>query len=228
MDDATNNHLSHSVEDYLKAIYTLTEKGEPASTSALAQTLNLHPSTITGMIKRLANSGLLEHIRYKGVLLTETGTKEALRIIRRHRVLETYLQEKLEYTWVEVHEEAELLEHAVSDKLITRMAKVLGNPTHDPHGSPIPTPSGEVPKVHSLTLLDIDPNKSIKVEGVRDEEPKKLEYLDELGLTPGTQVQIIGRNSFDQLTTITILGSKVEKIISRELAGDIFVSIIST
>jgi len=224
MEDTANIQLSPSVEDYLKGIYTLTERGDSASTSALAQTLGVQPASITGMIKRLATLGYVEHLPYKGVQLTKNGSIEALRIIRRHRVLETYLQEKLEYTWSEVHQEADLLEHAVSDKLISRMAKVLKDPTHDPHGAPIPTESGEIPKAHLLTLLDVRPDDLAQIEAVQDEDPIKLQYLEESGLTPGVQVKIVKRNSFDQMTTVIVLASGDLQAVSRELAEDIFVS----
>jgi len=224
MEDTANIQLSPSVEDYLKGIYTLTERGDSASTSALAQTLGVQPASITGMIKRLATLGYVEHLPYKGVQLTKNGSIEALRIIRRHRVLETYLQEKLEYTWSEVHQEADLLEHAVSDKLISRMAKVLKDPTHDPHGAPIPTESGEIPKAHLLTLLDVRPDDLAQIEAVQDEDPIKLQYLEESGLTPGVQVKIVKRNSFDQMTTVIVLDSGDLQAVSHELAGDIFVS----
>jgi len=224
MEDTANIQLSPSVEDYLKGIYTLTERGDSASTSALAQTLGVQPASITGMIKRLATLGYVEHLPYKGVQLTKNGSIEALRIIRRHRVLETYLQERLGYTWSEVHQEADLLEHAVSDKLISRMAKVLKDPTHDPHGAPIPTESGEIPKAHLLTLLDIRPDDLAQIEAVQDEDPIKLQYLEESGLTPGVQVKIVKRNSFDQMTTVIVLASGDLQAVSRELAEDIFVS----
>jgi len=224
MEDPAKIQLSPSVEDYLKGIYTLTERGAPASTSALSQTLGVQPASITGMIKRLATLGYVEHAPYKGVQLTENGSREALRIIRRHRILETYLQEKLEYTWSEVHQEAELLEHAVSDKLISRMAKVLKDPTHDPHGAPIPTASGEVPEAHLLTLLDVRPDDLVQIEAVQDEDPIKLQYLEESGLTPGVQITIVKRNSFDQMTTVIVLDSGDLQAVSHELAGDIFVS----
>ena len=224
MEDPAKIQLSPSVEDYLKGIYTLTERGDPASTSALSQTLGVQPASITGMIKRLATLGYVEHLPYKGVQLTENGSREALRIIRRHRILETYLQEKLEYTWSEVHQEAELLEHAVSDKLISRMAKVLKDPTHDPHGAPIPTASGKVPEAHLLTLLDVRPDDLVQIEAVQDEDPIKLQYLEESGLTPGVQIKIVKRNSFDQMTTVIVLASGDLQAVSRELAGDIFVS----
>ena len=119
MDNKVKIQLSPSVEDYLKGIYTITERGGTASTSALAQAIGVQPASITGMIKRLANLGYVEHIPHKGVQLTENGAAEALRVIRRHRILETYLQEQLGYTWTEVHQEAELLEHTVSNKLIS-------------------------------------------------------------------------------------------------------------
>ena len=224
MEDPAKIQLSPSVEDYLKGIYTLTERGDPASTSALSQTLGVQPASITGMIKRLATLRYVEHVPYKGVQLTENGSREALRIIRRHRILETYLQEKLEYTWSEVHQEAELLEHAVSDKLISRMAKVLKDPTHDPHGAPIPTASGEVPEAHLLTLLDVIPDDLVQIEAVQDEDPIKLQYLEESGLTPGVQIKIVKRNSFDQMTTVMVLASGDLQAVSHELAGDIFVS----
>ena len=224
MEDTANIQLSPSVEDYLKGIYTLTERGDSASTSALAQTLGVQPASITGMIKRLATLGYVEHLPYKGVQLTKNGSIEALRIIRRHRVLETYLQERLGYTWSEVHQEADLLEHAVSDKLISRMAKVLKDPTHDPHGAPIPTESGEIPKAHLLTLLDVRPDDLAQIEAVQDEDPIKLQYLEESGLTPGVQVKIVKRNSFDQMTTVIVLASGDLQAVSRELAEDIFIS----
>lgn len=224
MDNNVKIQLSPSVEDYLKGIYTITERGGTASTSALAQAIGVQPASITGMIKRLANLGYVEHIPYKGVQLTKNGSAEALRVIRRHRILETYLQEQLGYTWTEVHQEAELLEHTVSNKLISRMARVLNNPTHDPHGAPIPTASGDIPKAHFLTLLDVEPNDLIRIEEVQDEDPVRLQYLEESGLTPGVLVKIMKRNSFDQMTTVTVLGSEIPTAVSRELARDVFVS----
>ena len=135
----TVRRLSRSVEDYLKAIYGLSEAGDAASTSAIAEALDVQPASVTGMVKRLADSELVEHVPYKGVRLTEQGVRDALRVLRRHRILETYLCERLAYTWDDVHEEAERLEHAASEELIEKMAAALGFPSHDPHGAPIPT-----------------------------------------------------------------------------------------
>ena len=141
MADETSG-LSRSVEDYLKVIYSLCEPGEVASTTSIAETLEVQPASVTGMVKRLAEAGYLEHVPYRGVQLTEAGKRTALRILRRHRILETYLTERLGYRWEDVHQEAERLEHAASDELIERMATALENPSSDPHGAPIPTSSG--------------------------------------------------------------------------------------
>ena len=152
MSPRQSSPLSRSVEDYLKAVYALTERGEPASTSALAEALDIQPASVTGMIKRLDETGFVEHVPYRGVRLTETGSREALRIIRRHRVLETYLSDRLGYSWDDVHHEAERLEHAASDELIDRMAAALENPSHDPHGAPIPTRAGEIASTDFVSL----------------------------------------------------------------------------
>ena len=145
---------SRSVEDYLKAIYSLSEAGDAASTSAIAETLDIQPASVTGMVKRLADSGLLEYLPYRGVRLTKPGVREALRVVRRHRILETYLCERLGFSWDDVHGEAERLEHAASDQLIEKMAAALEFPRHDPHGAPIPTSSGHIEDTNLLTLAD--------------------------------------------------------------------------
>ena len=133
--------LSHSVEDYLKVIYALNESGEAAGTSELARALDVQPASVSGMVRRLASEGLLEHVPYRGVRLTAAGVCEALRVVRRHRIIETFLARHLGFSGDDVHEEAERLEHAASDRLVDRMANALGNPATDPHGAPIPTRS---------------------------------------------------------------------------------------
>lgn len=131
--------LSRSVEDYLKVIYALNETGEAAGTSELARTLEVQPASVSGMVRRLASEGLVEHVPYRGVRLTADGAREALRVVRRHRIIETFLARHLGFSGDDVHEEAERLEHAASDRLVDRMADALGNPAQDPHGAPIPT-----------------------------------------------------------------------------------------
>jgi DtxR family Mn-dependent transcriptional regulator len=217
--------LSRSAEDYLKAIYGLTERGDTASTSAIAEVLAVQPASVTGMIKRLADAKLLEHVPYRGVRLTELGVREALRVLRRHRVIETYLCERLGYTWDDVHEEAERLEHAVSDRLVERMADALHFPSHDPHGAPIPTPSGEIEATDFLTLADAAPGVELRVRAVQDEDPDELRSLEATGLTPGAHLQVeAGQGDPDGGIAVQVGGSGGKRLtVDRELAGRIFV-----
>src|SRR3989442_12130265 len=145
-----NPPLTRSVEDYLKAIYHLSSQGGFAATSDIAAMLEVAPPSVSGMVKRLSETGLIEHVPYRGVQLTQQGRRAALKMIRRHRVLETYLTQQLGYDWGGVHEEAERLEHAVSDGLIERMADALGAPRYAPHGDPIPTAAGGTTRTRLL------------------------------------------------------------------------------
>ena len=154
---ADREMLTRSGEDYLKAIYRLSPEGRPASTSEIAHLLDLSAPSVSGMVKRLSELGLLEHIPYKGVQLTDAGRRVALRMVRRHRLIEAYLVEFLAYGWDTVHAEAERLEHAVSDTLVERMAAALGHPSVDPHGDPIPETDGSI---QSLALAHTDPKKA--------------------------------------------------------------------
>ncbi|MGW8264830.1 MAG: metal-dependent transcriptional regulator [Longimicrobiales bacterium] len=186
--------LSRSVEDYLKAIYSLCESGAVATTSSVAEALEVQPASVTGMVKRLAESGFLEHVPYRGVQLTDAGIREALRILRRHRILETYLAERLGFRWEDVHQEAERLEHAASDELIERMAAALDNPSHDPHGAPIPTSAGEIETTDSLTLGELSPGVRAQVRAVRDDRAEGLKVAEAAGLLPGAGVMVLGRD----------------------------------
>jgi DtxR family transcriptional regulator, Mn-dependent transcriptional regulator len=218
-------HLTVSVEDYLKAIYSLTQDGTAASTSSLAEALAVQPASVTGMIKRLAESGYAEHLPYKGVWLTESGAREALRIVRRHRVLETYLQLRLGFSWDDVHREAERLEHAASDALIDRMAAALEDPSHDPHGAPIPTKRGEVEAPAIATLADASTGSTVEIQAVQDEDSERLRYMEALGLTPGVRVQVRDRAPFDGPLTIAVGGERgADEAISHDLARRIFVA----
>ncbi len=183
--------LSRSVEDYLKAILALAERGKHASTSALARSLDVQPASVTGMVKKLAETGLLEHVPYRGVQLTESGQREALKILRRHRILETYLTERLGYAWDEVHDEAEHLEHAVSDRLIDSMADALGNPERDPHGAPIPSPDGVMATTPLETLADAPCGVPLSIQAVRDDNSDQLIEMEAQGLRPGTLVEVL-------------------------------------
>ena len=154
--------LSRSVEDYLKVIYSLNEQGDAAGTSDLARALEVQPASVSGMVRRLAADGLLEHEPYRGVRLTAEGVREALRVLRRHRVIESFLVERLGYSRNDVHEEAERLEHAASDRLVDRMAEAMGNPVTDPHGAPIPTRHGEVAPSVGRRLDQVAPGTRVE------------------------------------------------------------------
>jgi DtxR family Mn-dependent transcriptional regulator len=216
--------LSRSVEDYLKAIYGISEQGKTASTSAIAEALAVQPASVTGMVKRLAEANLLEHVPYRGVRLTESGAREALKVLRRHRVIETYLCERLGYTWDDVHEEAERLEHAASDGLVERMAAALEHPRHDPHGAPIPTSAGEIEDIDFLTLAEAAPGSALRIRAVRDEDPGRLRSMDAQGLTPGARLVVDSRQPSEQTVSVRIGGGDGEPhSVRRDLARRIYV-----
>lgn len=208
--------LTASVEDYLKAIYSLSPEGRPASTSDIAHRLDLSPPSVSGMVKRLSEQGLLEHVPYKGVQLTDEGRRAALRTIRRHRVIETYLVDRLGYTWDIVHVEAERLEHAVSDTLIQRMADALGNPHADPHGEPIPTPDGVIEEITATPLSEVPLGDTVEVRRVSAGDPERLRYLASLGLKPGAVVTVLERQPF--LGPVTLRVSERVQVLGHELA----------
>jgi DtxR family Mn-dependent transcriptional regulator len=208
--------LTRSVEDYLKAIYRLSPHGRPASTSDIAQRLELSPASVSGMVKRLSEQGLLEHAPYKGVQLTPEGRRAALRMLRRHRLIEAYLVAFLGFTWDTVHDEAERLEHAVSDTLVDRMAAVLGHPTVDPHGDPIPTSEGDILELASTPLAEVPAGATVEVSQVEEGQPDRLRYIASIGLRPGVQVTVLDRQPFQGPITIAVDGHT--HVIGHELA----------
>ena len=212
--------LSRSIEDYLKVIYRLQAESGSAQTSAIAERLSIAPPSVSGMVKRLAESGLVEHAPYKGVQLTETGQRQALRMLRRHRIIELYLIAQLEYGWHNVHEEAERLEHAVSDDLIERMDRALGHPSHDPHGAPIPTADGKIETTHYVPMTDIDVGSAGWLRMVGDKDSERLRFIASLGLRPGVQFDVIARQPFNGPLTIRFAGDR-EEVIGHELANSL-------
>ena len=217
MNAATSHEpLTRSVEDYLKVIYNLSPEGRAASTSDIAHRLELSAPSVSGMIKRLSEQGYLEHIPYKGVQLPAEGRRAALRMIRRHRILEAYLVARLGYTWDAVHEEAERLEHAVSDGLVERMAEALGNPDADPHGEPIPTAEGWIEEVEATPLADIATGETVEVRRVTAGDPDRLRYLASVGLQPGVLVTVLERQPFSGPITLRVAGH--DRVIGHELA----------
>ena len=210
-----NEPLTRSVEDYLKAIYQLSPEGRPASTSEIAHHLALSAPSVTGMVKRLSEHGLLEHIPYRGVQLTEQGRRAALRMVRRHRLIEAYLVEFLGYSWDTVHEEAERLEHAVSDTMIERMAGALGHPSVDPHGDPIPAADGSIRELACTALSDVPVGQTVEISRVHESQPERLRYIASLGLKPGVRVTVVNRQPIDDLVTIQVGTNK--QVIGPEL-----------
>jgi DtxR family Mn-dependent transcriptional regulator len=208
--------LTRSVEDYLKAIYRLSPRGRPAATSEIAQRLELSPASVSGMVKRLSEQGLLEHVPYRGVQLTPEGRRAALRMLRRHRLIEAYLVAFLGYTWDTVHDEAERLEHAVSDTLVDRMANVLGHPTVDPHGDPIPTSEGDILELASTPLAEVPTGATVEIRQVEEGQPDRLRYIASIGLRPGVRVTLLDRQPFQGPITIVVDGET--HIIGHELA----------
>ena len=213
--NSTAQPLSRSVEDYLKAIYHLSLDGQPASTSQIAEVLEVAPPSVSGMIKRLSEQGLLEHVPYRGVELTPAGRRAALRMVRRHRIIEAYLVDRLGYSWDTVHEEAERLEHAVSDTLIERMAIALGNPQFDPHGDPIPDPHGRIEELIYTPLSLVPEGETVEIRRVDTSEADRLRFIGESGLTPGTTVTVLQHKPFDG--PITIRSESGEQVIGHEL-----------
>jgi len=213
----TGSGLSRSIEDYLKAIYELGGESSAVQTSAIADTLDVSAASVSGMLKRLAEAALLEHVPYRGVLLTEDGRWAAVRVVRRHRILESYLVTQLGYDWDSVHEEAELLEHAVSDRLIERMAQALGHPAYDPHGAPIPTSSGDVEELHAVPLAEVRVGSLAELRLVSDKDPERLRYIRSLGLEVGTRFEVVDRQPFGGPVTIRVPGREA-LVLGHELA----------
>lgn len=211
--------LSPAVQDYLKAIYALESAGERVTTSALAQRMGVSAPSATAMTKRLAELDLVERAPYRGVELTESGRRGALEVVRHHRLLERYLVDRLGLSLHEVHAEAELLEHAISEELEARIDAELGYPTHDPHGDPIPDRELRVQNGHERTLLDLDPGASTTIARVPDGDAELLRYLGELALVPGLDAEVVSLAPFGG--PVTVRTGSGEHAISRELADRI-------
>lgn len=218
--------LSQSVEDYLKTIYKLESElpeDKGVSTSRLAEELSVASASVTNMLKRLSGLKLVEYESYHGTRLTEAGEKIALEIIRHHRLLELYLKEILGYSWDEVHDEAEQLEHHISEQFEDKIDELLNYPTHDPHGDPIPSKDGKMPQIKMKPLSTVPDKKRFIISRVKNQDPDLLRYLEKQGLLPGVKVEILKREPFDGPVKVKTEAGEVT--IGKKVAESIFVII---
>ncbi len=217
--------LSRAIQDYLKTIHKLQDsnKTQAVSTTEIAKELDVSGASVTGMLKRLAEMNLVDYNSYKGVTLTESGEKVALQIIRFHRLLETYLHEKLNFSLDKVHDEACRLEHFISEEFVEKITEQLGDPMFDPHGHPIPGKDGKLKLVNELPLSDLEPGARYEISRLSDNDKKLLAYLEDIGLMPGTKLTLIEKEPFYGPLKIKYKGK--EKIIGNEVAKNIFIKI---
>jgi DtxR family transcriptional regulator, Mn-dependent transcriptional regulator len=215
----TDPKLSAAMEDYLKAIFLLADDGVTVTTQALAERLGVAAPSVTSMVKRLHDLGLVVHSPYREIELTPTGRIAAIEVVRHHRLIELYLSEFLDVPWEQVHEEAERLEHVLSEDLESRMAAKLGQPSVDPHGHPIPTPEGAMDEAPTCALWDVPPETTVTVTRVSDRDPGLLTYLAGMGLVPGTEVRVQAVSPYSGTQTLRA-GSQTH-VIGSELARSI-------
>ena len=218
--------LTQATQDYLKAIYELTLHGERATTNQVAERLGVTPASVTGMLKRLSGSDppYLEYRKHHGVELTPDGEKVALKVIRHHRLLELFLHETLGYSWDEVHVEADRLEHVISEEMEERIAKVLGDPLHDPHGGPIPTRDLRLPAQFTLPLNNLRAGQQAIIQYVEDDDPELLRYFMKMGLIPQAHLEVLGYSSFDD--NLQLLVNDKVLVLGPQVTRQIFVELV--
>jgi DtxR family Mn-dependent transcriptional regulator len=217
--------VTRSVEDYLKAIYKLQQDGSPATTNAIAESLGLRAASVTAMLQQLSKQGLAEYKRYKGAYLTEGGLATALRVIRRHRLIELYLNQHLSVPWDCVHDEAERLEHAITPYLEERIDAKLGYPSFDPHGAPIPTSTGSLPVQDLVPLIDLPADTPSIVRHIPDDDPELLRYVASIGMRPDVEVVVRGHDPLtgDLFVAISSAENGVYQTVSSSIAQHVFV-----
>jgi DtxR family Mn-dependent transcriptional regulator len=211
--------LSDVMEDYLKAVYHLQRKtGPPVSTSAIAEHLDVTSPTVTSMVEKLEERGLVDREKYKGVELTAEGETVALEVVRHHRLLESYLTEHLDYDWAEVHDEADVLEHHISEEFERRLAQALDDPEVDPHGAPIPDADLTPPEDDTTPLTDHDPGTELVVARIREHDDEELRYLQDVGITPGTTVEVL---EVTPIGMVTVAVEDAERHLPEDVASTI-------
>lgn len=214
---------SPSIEDYLKAIYKLEVRdgSPPVSTGEVAQVMDVSPASASNMIKRLDELDFLTYEAYEGATLTEPGRTVALEVIRHHRLLELYLKEVMGYEWDEIHEEAERLEHHISERFESRIEEMLGHPTRDPHGHPIPTRDGLIDEVPTRSLADLSEGDTSRIDHIADEDGELLHLLEQRDLLPGATVEVVETRPLEGLLVITVDGA--EQLIGQPVAKKVVV-----
>jgi DtxR family Mn-dependent transcriptional regulator len=215
--------ITHTMRNYLADIYRLSQGEQWVSTTTLAETLDVSPPAAVRMVKRLSRVGLLEHLPYQGVRLTSSGRYEALLGIRRHRLVERFLVDVLGFGWHEVHDDADAMQSGISQRIEDRFDEMMGYPTRCPHGEPIPSREGIMPKIDDLPLIVVSPGTRGHISRIKTHDPDKLQYLAELNLTPGTPYTLLNRQPFNGPIRLTI-GDWDEQVIGGELAGTIWVT----
>jgi len=220
-------NLTRVIEDYLKTIYELTRSNERATTNQIADRMGVTPASVTNMIQKLAATDppLLDYRKHRGVQLTLEGERVALEIIRHHRLLEMFLHQTLGYSWDEVHEEAERLEHVISEEMEERIAVSLGDPQHDPHGDPIPSRDLQMPESTDVTLSQLRPFQKAQVMRVSDSDPDLLRYLSEMGVEPAARLEILGYSNFDNNLQVQVTGEDAPVVLGARVTSQIFVQI---
>jgi len=216
--------LTYTEENYIKTIYHLSgDDNRDVTTNGISDALKTKPASVTDMLRKLSEKSIVHYIKYQGVTLTRKGRKEALQIIRKHRLWEVFLVEKLKFNWDEVHDMAEQLEHIHSPVLINRLDEFLGNPSFDPHGDPIPDQNGEITERKRFILSDMNVSFKGLVVGMVETAPVFLQYLDRLGIYPGTRITIVERISFDSSLEI-MLNEDKKIVISQDVAKNLYVT----
>lgn len=215
--------ISKAIEDYLKAIYFL-DDGMPVSTNEIARNINVSPSSVTKMIRKLAELNLVQHESHRGVILTESGKRMSIAVIRRHRIIELFLHKSLNYPWDEVHDEACRLEHCVTDSFTERLFHFLGNPQFDPYGDPIPSSDGTIPTIDAICLYDVKAESKVKVKYVHSREPRVLKYLDKLGILPNVNMKVIEVQPFGGSVDIQLSDRRI--MVGKEAAENIYVTVL--
>lgn len=221
------NRWSSSIEDYVRAIYGLAERGEPVTNTTLATRMGVNPSSASGMVTKLGQAGLVAHAPYRGIELTPDGELLARSVLRRHRLIESYLVSELGYTWDEVHGEADQLEHVVSDRFVERVAGKLGNPERDPHGDPIPAVDGSMEQLPTRLLDELETGSVGEIVRVWDTDPELLRYLSERAIRLGERIEVVERQPFDGPVVVNVGpdSAAATHALGRQIAQSVLVAV---